>query len=93
MFLIAVDAYSKWLEVKIIHSTKATKTVEAVHSPISSHGLPTQVVTDNGPQFVAAEFELFLKANGVKHTLTPPNDPQSNSAAERAVQTTRKSPS
>lgn len=90
IFLIAVDAFSKWIEVKCMQSTTAAKTVEAVRSWFASHGLPVEVVTDNGPQFRAAEFLTFLKANGVKHTLTPPYHPQSNGAAERAVQTTKK---
>lgn len=46
-----------------MHSTTATKTEKAVCSLFALHGLPTEVVTNNGPQFTAAEFEMFLKAN------------------------------
>ena len=30
----------------------------------AAFGLPRQVVSDNGPQFVSAEFEKFMKDNG-----------------------------
>ena len=43
-------------------------------------------MSDNAPTFKVAEFENFLKLNGVKHTLTPPYHPASNGAAERSVQ-------
>lgn len=89
-FLLAIDTYSKWLEIKIMSVTTTAKTVEVVRSWFAAHGLPLEVVTDNGPQFRAAEFKEFLQANGVRHTLTPPYHPQSNGAAERAVQTTKK---
>lgn len=78
MLLIAIDAFSKCLEVKIMHTTTtATTTVEAVCFLFMSHGLPDNllmhglpdIITDNRHQFVAAEFETFLKANGMKHTL------------------------
>ena len=39
-------------------------------SPIQNglvHGIPESMVSDNGPQFVAHEFELFCKRNGIKN--------------------------
>ena len=37
-------------------------------SPIfAANGLPEQLVTDNGPQFVSVEFAAFLKMNGTKY--------------------------
>lgn len=90
MFLLAIDSYSKWLEIKPMGVTTAAKTIEVVRSWFAAHGLPLEVVTDNGPQFRAQEFEDFLSSNGVRHTLTPPYHPQSNGAAERAVQSTKK---
>ena len=38
------------------------------------------------PQFTALEFELCMKANGVKHIKTSPYHPSSNGEAERFVQ-------
>lgn len=30
-------------------------------------GLPEQIVSDNGSQFVSKEFSIFSKNNGIKH--------------------------
>lgn len=40
---------------------------------------------------VNAEFQQFLKNNGVKQTLVPAHQPSSNGAAERSVQTLKAS--
>lgn len=87
MFLVAVDAYSKWMEVVLMRSTTAEKTVEVLRQLFSNYGLPREIVSDNGPQFIAEQFQYFMRMNGVKHTLTAPYHPASNGAAERAVQT------
>ena len=50
-------------------------------------GIPNQIVTDNGPQFTATEFEQFCKNNGIHHILTAPYHPNSNGEAKRFVQT------
>ena len=43
-------------------------------------------MTDNGPQFTSAEFEAFMKNNGIRHIKSSPYHPASNGLAERAVQ-------
>ena len=71
-------------------NTRSVTTVEVLRSWFSRFGLPKQVVTDNGPQFVSQEFEDFLKNNGIKHVTSPTYHQQSNGIAERCVQTIKK---
>ncbi|CAB4043809.1 uncharacterized protein K02A2.6-like, partial [Paramuricea clavata] len=86
MFLIIVDAHSKWPEVEMMPSTTSTQTIDRLQTIFARYGLPAQVVTDNGPQFTSAEFQLFLKTNGIKHITTAPFHPATNGQAERFVQ-------
>ena len=86
-FLIIVDSYSKWLEVFHMTSTTAADTIEVLRTCFARYGLPLEIVSDNGPQFVAQEFKDFLRNNGVKQTLCPPYHPASNGLAEKHVQT------
>jgi len=51
------------------------------------HGIPQEVVSDNGPQYSSIEFKQFADEYGFWHTKSSPKFPQSNREAERAVQT------
>ena len=84
-FLVVVDSHSKWLEVRHMSSTTTERTIGELHLIFAQHGLPEEVVSDNGPQFTYKEFAKFMSKNGIKHTLVPPYHPQSNGAAERLV--------
>ena len=81
-FLIAVDTHSKWPEVFDISSTTTVKTIAVLRHLFSAYGLPEQIVTDNGPQFISEEFRTFLRRNGVKHIRSAPYHPASNGAVE-----------
>ena len=72
MFLIVVDAHSKWPEVIPITSTSATRTIEELRKLFTAHSLPEQLVSDNGPQFIADEFRVFMRSNGIKHIKSAP---------------------
>ena len=87
MFLIVVDAKSKWMEVIPMSSTSASATIRALRSLFATHGLLEEIVADNGPQFVAGETKDFLTANGVRLCWSSPYQPASNGEAERAVRT------
>ena len=79
-----VDAHSKWLDVQVMDTITSEKIIARLRSIFSTHDLPQQIVTDNGPTFTSEE---FTKQNGIKHTLSAPYHPSSNGLAERAVQT------
>lgn len=49
MFLVIVDAHSKWPEVAVMNSTSSEKTIEELRSVFSRFGIPQQLVSDNGP--------------------------------------------
>ena len=89
MFLVVVDAHSKWLEVIPMTTTSSGKTieVEVLHTLFPTYCLPQKLVSDNGPQFTASSFEDFLLANGIQHLKTPPYHPATNEEADRFVQT------
>lgn len=87
MYLVMVDAHSKWPEVHIMKSTTACMTIQVLRGLFSRYGIPHILVSDNGPQFCAEEFSTFLKNNGVKHIRSAPYHPATNGLAERFVQT------
>ena len=87
MFLLMVDAHSKWLEVHMSSSSSSTSTISMMRKSIASLGLPEVIVSDNGTTFTSDEFVQFLRKNEVRHVRTPPYHPASNGLAERAVQT------
>jgi len=87
MFLVVVDAHSKWIEVHSLPSITAATTIQCFRRIFATFGLPEVIVTDNGSTFTSGEFQQFLRRNGVKHKRSPPYHPATNGLAERAVQT------
>ena len=85
--MIVVDAHSKWPEVISMTTTTASRTIEELRKLFATHGLPEQLVSDNGPQFIADEFGAFIRNNGMKHIKSAPYHPATNGLAERFVQT------
>lgn len=86
-YLIVVDAHSKWAEVVDMPRTTSSHTIDALRQLFATHGLPEEVVSDNGSQFTSEEFSECMKANGIRHTRSSPYHPSSNGEAERFVRT------
>ena len=87
MYLIVMDAYSKWLEVLPVVNATFRTTIEKLRSLFATHGIPELLVSDNGTAFTSEEFRVFLTVNGIRYARVSPYHPASNGLAERAVQT------
>ena len=90
MFLLIIDARSKWLDIHITNSCNTQSTIEKLCMTFANHGLPEMVVSDNGQAFVSKEFEEFTKKNGLRHVKSAPYHPSTNGLVERVVQTFKK---
>ena len=84
-FLVLIDSHSKWIDVKHMTSTATEGTIDELEPIFAKHGLPEQLVSDNGPRFTSEQFARFTRQNGIKHISVPPYHPALNGAAERSV--------
>ena len=52
-------------------TTTASRTISVSREMFARYGIPQQLVSDSGPQFIAEEFSMFLRFNGEKHIKVP----------------------
>ena len=53
MYLVTVDAYSKYLENFPVKKADTKTTIEKLRHLFSTFGLPEHLVSDNGSQFIS----------------------------------------
>ena len=85
-YLIVIDYFSRYLEIAHMPTTTASQVIRKLKAMLGRWGIPKELITDNGPQFVATEFTAFSKEYGFIHHTSSPYHPQSNGEAERGVQ-------
>ena len=90
MFLIVVDAYSKWPEIFEMRSTTSTATINTLRTPFARQGIPAELVWDYRSQFRSEEFRQFMESNAIRHITSSPFHPRTNGQAERFVQSFKK---
>ena len=68
--LVLVAYYSRYYEVDILKSTTTEKVISSLEVMFSKHGLPESLTSDNGPQFISAEFKEYMEKQGIRHHRT-----------------------
>ena len=70
--------------------TTSASVITALKSVFARYGIPDVLISDNGPQYSAKEFEEFAKSYDFTHKTSSPYHPQGNGEAKRAVKTVKK---
>ncbi|CAI7763699.1 unnamed protein product [Closterium sp. NIES-54] len=90
-FLTIVDVYTRMTWVCVLSKkSDVAETVKTNWLPMverQQDRLVKAIRTDRGGEFLSKEFSLWLKKNGIRHSLTMPYSPAMNGIAERANRT------
>ena len=89
-YLVTVDYYSNFWEIDRLYDTLSKTVIQKMKAHFSRYGIPEQLVTDNGPQFVSSSFRHFTIKYDIQHTTSSPHHPRSNGKAESAVKAAKR---
>ncbi|MFT6231919.1 MAG: transposase InsO family protein [Myxococcota bacterium] len=81
--LIVIDEYPR--KARAIHCARSIRgedIVEVLACLFAAHGVPKHIRSDNGPEFVAAVVQRFLKTAGVATLYIEPASPWENGYCE-----------
>ncbi len=86
--LVAVDRFSKACKLIPLRGLPtALETAEALfHNLFRTFGIPEDVISDRGPQFVSCVWKAFFKLLDVTISLSSGYHPQTNGQTERKIQ-------
>jgi len=84
-YLITIDYYSDFWELDAVNDASSDTIIECTKAHFARYGIPEKVITDNGPQFRAQQYEDFARQWGFSHVTSSPYHSQSNGKAESAV--------
>src|SRR3954471_19564576 len=86
--VVAVDHFTKWVEVKAIEEADAQTIVPFIYeSIICRHGIPQILSSDRGSEFVNELVTTLTRVYGIKHIRTTAYHPQGNGQVERINRT------
>ena len=89
-YLLVIDYYSKYVELAhLSQDATSPEVIKHLKSIMARHGIPQELISDNGPQFISKKFENFSKTWEFDHDTSSPKFASSNGQVERAVQTVK----
>jgi transposase InsO family protein len=82
--LVAIDKFSKWVEVRPITNLRAEQAVTFFNDIIHWFGVPNSIITDNGSQFTGRKFLEFCDKFHIRVDWAAVAHPLTNGQVERA---------
>jgi transposase InsO family protein len=82
--LVAIDKFSKWIEVRPLNSIRSEQAVAFFTNIIHRFGVPNSIITDNGTQFTGRKFLDFCNDHHIRVDWAAVAHPMTNGQVERA---------
>ena len=93
-YLVVADRLSGWVEIQQVkvgtNDAGAEGLCKSLRRMMVTFGVPTEISSDGGPEFSAAETAAFLKRWGIRHRVSSVSLPSSNGRAELAVKSAKR---
>ena len=88
-YLVIVDYHCIFFDVVKLPDTKSIEVITYTKYISARQGIhvPSEVISDNGPQYSSKDFSLFLKPWEFKYATVSSRHPQTNDLVEKVVQT------
>ena len=90
-YLLITDYYSRYIETAKLRLSSESPSEVICHtkSILARHGIPKEIVSDNGPQYSSLEYKNLVREYKILHTTSSPKYPQSNGKAEKGIRTVK----
>ena len=88
-YVVITDYYSSYPELFKLNKTGSAQVIEVLKDTFSRHGIPSELVSDNGSQYTSRAFKSFSREWEFQHTTSSPRYPRSNGLAESSVKTVK----
>ena len=94
-----IDDHSRFcVSAQVVRRATARPVCDALVAAMRSHGVPAQILTDNGKVFTGrfgpgsgeVTFDRICRENGIRHLLTAPRSPTTTGKVERWHKTLRR---
>eukprot|EP00253_Pinus_taeda_P019077 PITA_19077 len=80
--LVATDYVTKWVKAESLPRATKDYVIQFLFHLFVRYGLPRELITDGGPQFVGKKLAATLNNYHVQHKITTPYHPQANGQVE-----------
>ena len=88
-YVIICDYYSKYPIIAMLSDISSHSVAEFTSKVFSMFGLPTEIISDNGPQFIGHPYQELMNKMGIVHTTSSPHHPRSHGFIERQIRTVK----
>jgi transposase InsO family protein len=82
--LVAIDKFTKWIEVKPVTCLKADRVLDFLDELVHRYGLPHRIITNLGSNFNNHQFWEYCENSGIDVRYVSVAHPRANGQVERA---------